>query len=65
MARRLMFDIRRQQKERVYRHMQFNPDKCEVLRVTNKEANCQELHHTWENIGASEECKVPRPNHQP
>ena len=26
-----------------------------------KEANCQELHHTWENIGVSEECKVHRP----
>ena len=44
--------------------MQFNPDKCEVHCTTcnkQKEANFQELHHKWENIGVSEDCKVPRP----
>ena len=50
------------------RHLAYAVQFWQVWGTTynkQKEANCQELHHTLENIGVSEECKVPRPKHQP
>ena len=43
----------------MWRHLAYAVRSWHVWGTTcnkQKEANCQELHHTWENIGASEEC---------
>ena len=48
--------------ETMGRHLAYAVHSWQVRGTTcniQKEANCQELHHTWEHIGVSEECKVP------